>query len=100
MTKRMARQGDLLFLPIDHLPEGIVFQADNVIVCGEAASHAHQLQAGRVFQNDQGTLFVEVLTATQVVHQEHRPITLEPGYYQVTRQREYRPEDPGMVVVE
>jgi hypothetical protein len=28
---------------------------------------------------------------TQVVHQEHHPITLDAGWYQVTRQREYVP---------
>lgn len=75
MTRHMARQGDLLFLAIDHLPEGLTLQADNIIVRGEATGHAHQLQAGRVFLDVQETRFLEVLTSTQVI-----------------RQREYTPE--------
>ena len=91
MTHRMYRQGDLLFTTIDQLPEGLSLQDDNVIVRGEATGHAHRLQAGRVLQDAQGSLFLEVLAATQVVHQEHHPIYLETGYYRVTRQREYIP---------
>jgi hypothetical protein len=29
---------------------------------------------------------------TQVVHEEHGPITLDPGMWRVVRQREYHPE--------
>jgi hypothetical protein len=30
---------------------------------------------------------------SQIVHEEHAPIALEPGYWQVIRQREYSPEE-------
>lgn len=92
MTKRMYRQGDGLSIAIDHLPEELMLQTDSVLVRGEATGHAHQLQVGCVLQHAHGTLFLEVRTATQIAHQEHHPLHLEPGFSRVTRQREYTPE--------
>lgn len=90
--KIMHRQGDVLFTKIEALPEGLTQRTSQVIVEGEATGHHHSLVAGRVLEAVTGHLYLEVLRATQVVHQEHNPITLEPGYYAITRQREYSPE--------
>lgn len=88
----IARQGDVLFTKIEALPEGLKQRKSQIIVEGEATGHHHSLVAGRVLEDAQGYLFLEVLKATQIVHQEHQPIGLEPGFYRVTRQREYTPE--------
>ncbi len=95
MRSRMHRQGDLLLTAIDQLPDGLTLRPDNVIVRGEATGHAHRLQEGRVWEDAQGHLFLEVLIPTQVVHQEHHPIALNVGCYRVTRQREYVPGTTG-----
>ena len=97
MNKRMHRQGDMLLTAIDHLPEELTIRPDNVIVMGEATGHAHRLQEGHVWEDAQGNLFLEAPVPTQVVHQEHHPIALDAGCYQVTRQREYVPRtlDPA-----
>jgi hypothetical protein len=95
MSNSMHRQGDILFTAIDHLPEGLTLRPDNVIVRGEATGHSHRLQEGRVWADAQGNLFLEVPVPTQVAHQEHQPIALPAGFYQVTRQREYVPGTPG-----
>src|SRR5712664_3331510 len=92
MGNRMYRQGDILLTLIDQLPEGLTPRPGNVIVEGEATGHIHRLSEGQVLQDAQGNLYLEVLAATQVVHQEHHPIHLAPGYYQITRQQEYTPE--------
>jgi len=86
------RQGDILFTQIPSLPEGLTLRKSQVVAEGEVTGHSHRLASGRVLSTAQGMLFLEILTATQVVHQEHGPLTLSPGYYQVTRQREYSPE--------
>lgn len=96
--KIMHRQGDVLFTAIKELPEGLTERTTRVIVEGEVTGHSHRLVEGRILQDAQGYLFLEVLRATQVVHQEHHPIHLEPGIYQVTRQREYAPEAIRTVV--
>jgi hypothetical protein len=92
MKQEMHRQGDVLFTKIEELPEGLKARKSRVIVEGEATGHHHSLVDGRVLEDAQGYLFLAVLKATQVVHQEHHAITLEPGFYRVTRQREYSPE--------
>lgn len=92
MTRDMYRQGDLLFLAIPELPEGLIKRTGKVIAWGEVTGHSHSLKDGRVLEDGQGALFLEVLHATQVVHQEHHAIELPAGCYRVTRQREYSPE--------
>ena len=42
-------------------------------------------------------LFISVGVETRVVHEEHNPIVLLPGKYQVVRQYEYTPSAPRMV---
>jgi hypothetical protein len=96
----MHRQGDVLFTRIAELPEGLTQRKSQVIVEGEATGHHHSLVAGRVLEDAQGYLFLEVLQATQVVHQEHHPISLEPGCYRVTRQREYLAPDIDRMVLD
>ena len=88
----MYRQGDLLFRAIERLPEGLIPRSSQVIVEGEATGHSHCLLEGRVLEDTQGALFLEVGKATQVIHQEHHATELPPGFYQVIRQREYTPE--------
>ena len=39
-----------------------------------------------------GVLYLDVTDTTQVVHEEHGPLTLDPGLWLVVRQREYHPE--------
>ncbi len=92
MTTSMYRQGDLLFRAIPKLPESLVVRLGQIIARGEATGHSHCLLEGRVLEDTQGSLFLEVPRSTQVVHQEHYAIELSAGYYQVRRQREYTPK--------
>ncbi|HLV98243.1 MAG TPA: hypothetical protein VKT82_06145 [Ktedonobacterales bacterium] len=87
------RQGDLLFVRQDARPATtLAARPSKVIVAGEATGHAHRLQAGTVLEAPDGALYLDVTHTTQVVHEEHGPITLEPGLWLVVRQREYSPE--------
>jgi hypothetical protein len=87
------RQGDLLFVLQDTRPAAdLTARPGNVIVAGEATGHAHRLQAGTILEAPGGVLYLDVTHTTQVVHEEHGPITLDPGVFRVVRQREYSPE--------
>ena len=95
------RQGDVLIERIDSLPKNIKKLAREqgrvVLAHGEATGHHHSLVDEHValFTSSEqtGVTFLEVCDAmAALTHQEHATITLPPGNYRVTRQREYSPE--------
>lgn len=88
----MHRQGDVLFVKIADLPAELIKHQSDVLVEGEVTGHAHRLTAGQIWQTREGVLYLRVVVGSQIVHEEHAPLELEPGYWQVIRQREYRPE--------
>lgn len=102
MTK-LYRQGDVLFTSIVALPKGETKKrTDGAVAYGEVTGHSHRLaednsKTSEVLEIGDG-LFVHVsengisLSGATFVHEEHGPITLPPGNYRVTIQREYTPE--------
>jgi hypothetical protein len=88
----MVRQGDLLIVKVDELPENSVLQNHRVLAEGEATGHKHELDSGELYEKE-GTLFFRVPEdqKTTLTHQEHGPITFISGIYKVIRQREYEP---------
>ena len=100
----LYRQGDVLFRQIRKLPKGEQKKRENATVAyGEVTGHSHQLaiedrEVAEVLEIGEG-LFVHVTAAgvrieggATFVHEEHGPITLPPGDYEITIQREYSPE--------
>ena len=63
--------------------------------------HAHRLAdpaSGQVFSIGQN-LFLEVLSSSAtIVHEEHGPVTLPKGGYEIRIQREYSPQEIRRVV--
>lgn len=89
----MKRQGDLLIVKVDKIPEGALEQKSRVLAEGEATGHMHELDLGEVYEKD-GTLYFKVAEGGSVIlkHPEHGPLQFDEGIYQVIRQREYEPE--------
>lgn len=99
------RQGDVLIERIESIPNDAIRQKPSkhiILAHGEATGHHHSI-LGRDADwwkdgnkpTEDGTVadqFVTVKCATALEHQEHAPVTLEPGHYRVRRQREYSPE--------
>jgi hypothetical protein len=84
------RQGDLLFIFQDERPAiELTVRPGLVILAGEATGHAHRLTGGKVLEALDGTLYLELVEPTRVVHEEHDALTLDPGVWLVVRQREY-----------
>jgi hypothetical protein len=95
---RMYRQGDILIVPIDSLPEGLepvpAAGARIILAHGEATGHAHAIsdRNATLFRDPRQTAtFLLVPGEDQVAleHQEHETIALAPGLYRIVRQREY-----------
>jgi hypothetical protein len=111
----LIRQGDVLLVPVSRLPEGAhpvhpaggAEQKAVVLAEGEATGHAHVIRSprARLFRwqevpprryrhaGSPVVRFLRVSGSERVVlsHEEHDPISLQPGVYEVRRQREYVP---------
>ena len=105
------RQGDVLLIPIDRGdPEwvgvtrrsGVAIRREEpgiVLAHGEATGHHHHIKARttsyrqhRLGRRNRRILHVGHRGAT-LEHQEHSPIDLAPGRYEVVRQTEYTPAE-------
>ncbi len=97
MKQKQYRQGDLLFVWISKLPSGPYHKRENGhILEGEATGHVHRLadlDKADVAEIEAG-LFLSVSDAgVSIIHEEHAPVGLPAGLYEVRRQREYSPEE-------
>lgn len=84
----MKQQGDVLFNRIDQLPDGIVPVSKKsrgyVLAEGESTGHAHVIEEDTVemYEKD-GTIYLRVKEFSTVQHEEHLPVTLDPGIYEI-----------------
>lgn len=94
------RHGDVLIEEIDALPGGMEHLSHTILAHGEVTGHCHRIQEhdrARLYRGRQG-LFLHVRgESATVIHEEHQPIPLAPGFYRVWRQREYSPEEIRIV---
>lgn len=93
----MVRQGDLLLVPVAAVPEGAreLGSGRLVLLRGEATGHAHVVEDERASLHGWSPtryLRVEGVEPVLLVHEEHDPLRLGPGVYEVRRQREYVPQ--------
>lgn len=100
------RQGDVLLVAVPNIPEDARplprDQGRVVLALGEATGHAHAIAdpQAALLETELGERFVHVLREGGVLlrHEEHGPVLLPQGAYQVRRQREYAPgAGPRMV---
>jgi hypothetical protein len=98
----MYRQGDVLIVPVQSLPENlepIGREGGRVVLAhGEATGHAHAITAegAALFRDPElAAIFMTVSGEMPVAleHEEHSTISIPPGSYRVIRQREYTPEE-------
>lgn len=92
------RQGDVLIEQVVTIPQGATPGEPKArwhLAEGEATGHFHSVDAADatlLFLDAEMEMYLRVHRTTEVTHQEHAPIILEPGDYRVGRQREYAPE--------
>jgi hypothetical protein len=92
----MYRQGDLLFIRVNDIPEDATVKASGVIAEGEVTGHTHAIAhpgVDAVLKIAAGIAYIQAMQdVTPIVHQEHNTIELPAGNWVVHRQREYTPE--------
>ena len=87
------QQGDVRVIRVAKLPKGVkaCTRPDKLVLAyGEASGHKHQLvEECDVYEAADGTLYLNVETPTTIRHEEHGPVTLPEGLWQVKRVREF-----------
>lgn len=106
MSNQYYQQGDVLLKVINSLPDTGTRAAPNCVLQeGETTGHKHQFletEKVRVFWADGTELlsggdtimpgirkYVQVLEPTALTHEEHKPIIIAPGVYEMDLVREY-----------
>lgn len=96
-----VRQGDVLAIKIDSLPKGLKKKKDNVLVHSDSTMHDHTLVKGTVYTDKKGKMYADVPQKTQIVHTEdHNPVDLKKGVYEIRRQVQHTMGDMVEVVVD
>ena len=114
--KAPLRQGDILLIPVEDVPEGLKEvpreKGRIVLAEGEETGHLHAIDSpeatflatdlesieGRFLIVEAEAITAEAAAGVSLTHPEHDTVVLEPGNYEVRRQREYS-EAGGIRVV-
>ena len=91
---KIYRQGDLIFTPIESLPEGkIQTSKEHTLALGEATGHHHTMVCDQdidLVEMDGEKCFVLKAKAI-LTHQEHKTIEFAPGIYKMRIEQERDP---------
>lgn len=94
MSKLLV-QGDVFLVKIDKVPTKAKASKPQykgwVLAEGEATGHAHRIEekeSAELF-TEGDKMFLHVHRITHLTHEEHKPIALDPGVYEVGRIREW-----------
>jgi hypothetical protein len=94
-AKLKAQQGDVILRKVNSLPSGVVKQLKPstrgfVLAEGEHTGHAHVVESDDAELVQIGDKMLLNLTkAATVTHEEHKPIRLAPGLWEIGRVQEY-----------
>lgn len=89
--KKLFRHGDLLLREVDQIPENLTIQKNKVLALGEATGHHHKFTTGDVTirVTTEGNKYVEIFVPATLSHEEHHPILVQKGKYELINEREY-----------
>jgi hypothetical protein len=98
--KKIYSHGEISFITIDKLPEGLEETKTNVFAKGNTGN-SHTFEGGKIYLKNNGQFIIGYFEAhnTKLYHDEHSPegAELPDGVYEIRRQNEYTPE--GLVPV-
>ena len=89
------RQGDVMLIRMAKAPARAVAVRRRggkvVLARGEQTGHAHVIESdvAQLLEDVTGKRFLILTRTERLVHEEHAPVDVPPGIYQVLQQREY-----------
>lgn len=97
MQREIYRQGDVLIRRISSLPtQKAAPRATGILAYGEVTGHAHRVEdltRAEVLEVGAGLYLRVGEEGVRVVHEEHAPIDLPAGNYEIEIQKEYSPAE-------
>ena len=94
---KIYRQGDVLIKRIKAVPQTTAKKRESgILAFGEVTGHCHKVESteqAEVLEVGDDLYLRVSEDGVRIVHDEHSPITLPAGIYEVTVQREYTPEE-------
>jgi hypothetical protein len=91
----LYRHGDVLLARVPQLPAKAQTKPGVILARGEVTGHSHRIletNHAQMYSFDAETYLEIRAPKATLIHEEHRAIVLEQGFYKVWMQREYRPE--------
>jgi hypothetical protein len=93
VNRKGVRQGDVLVVPILRLPtdaRAMNTHGRHILAEGEKTGHHHSIAAGPhvAFLASGARRFLDVRARVALEHQEHDPLPIDPGSYEVRLQRQ------------
>lgn len=92
-AKAAAQQGDVVLRKLKSMPDGkaeVISRKRLVIAEGEHTGHAHVIEDDEAELIQVGERMLLKLTkSATVTHEEHKPIRLSPGIWEVGRVKEF-----------
>lgn len=93
MEKGIVRQGDVLVVPVDKIPEGAKEKEGLTLAEGEVTGHSHRVDGeGLMFTFNDKTYLRIISEVATLQHEEHGHIALTRGDYEIKIQQEYKPD--------
>lgn len=88
------QHGDVLIKEVVELPKGVRKVAREngriIVARGEATGHNHAIaEKGAILYELKGDLYLEVAEPVTITHEEHKPLEIPEGIYQIGRVKEY-----------
>ena len=85
------QQGDVLFEKVKTVKGKKIKNFDGILAKGEVTGHSHRVKTLDTCSaiNQNGFVLLVIKENTDIVHEEHKTITLEPGTWKVGHVKEY-----------
>jgi hypothetical protein len=97
MLEKIYRQGDVLIRRIGSLPtQKAARRESGILAYGEVTGHCHKVEdraCAELLEVGAGLYMRVSDEGVRIIHDEHAPIVLPPGNYEVTIQKEYTPAE-------
>lgn len=86
------QQGDILIKPFKPKKNTLKkkhLKKNNIIAWGEATGHSHRVIGDHEIYDTGHFMYLNAKTEVEVRHEEHKPIKIPPGVYQLDGVREF-----------